>query len=142
VTSTRNSPHHQDPLPLALADRERFLAKGQDCEWASAAIAAVEKAGRRYRVAYTSASQLGTRAPVIAGLAVTVSTLSWLPHGLRPLGPDEGLPPLPDFGILMLKAQNANQPVTDALTAHIDENFQGDRDPGTATLLGNAAARG
>jgi hypothetical protein len=61
---------------------------------------------------------------VVAGLAITVSTLSWLPHGLRPLGADEGLPPLPDFGILMLRAANAAQPVTDALAAHIDENFR------------------
>lgn len=135
VTSTRNSPHRQDPLPLALADRERFLAKGQDCEWASAATAALDKAGRRYRVAYTSASQLGTHAPVVAGLAITVSTLSWLPHGLRPLGADEGLPPLPNFGIMMLKAQTASQPVTDALAAHIDENFQAGSARASDTLL-------
>jgi DNA-binding transcriptional LysR family regulator len=132
VTSTRNSPHRQDPLPLAIADRERFPAKGQDCEWARAATTALEKAGRRYRVAYTSASQLGTHAPVVAGLAITVSTLSWLPQGLRTLGPDEGLPALPDFGILMLKAQSASQPVTDALAAHIDANFQ----TGAATASG------
>jgi DNA-binding transcriptional LysR family regulator len=124
VTSIRDSPHRQAPLPLALADRESFLSKQLDCEWARAATAALEKAGRPYRVAYTSASQLGTLAPVVAGLAITVSTLSWLPHGLRPLGPDEGLPPLPDFAILMLKAQNASQPVTDALATHIGENFQ------------------
>jgi hypothetical protein len=61
---------------------------------------------------------------VVAGLAITVSTLSWLPHGLRPLGPEEGLPRLPDFGIMLLKAQNASQPVTDALASHIDANFQ------------------
>jgi DNA-binding transcriptional LysR family regulator len=124
VTSTRDSPHRRDPLPLALADRERFLAKGRDCEWANAAITALEKSGRRYRIAYTSASQLGTHAPVVAGLAVTVSTLSWLPDGLRPLGPDEGLPELPNFAILMLKTQNAHQPVTDALAAHIEANFR------------------
>jgi DNA-binding transcriptional LysR family regulator len=124
VTSTGNSPHRQDPLPLALADRDRPGVKQRACEWAHAAVAALEKAKRRYRVAYTSASQLGTHAPVVAGLAITVSTLSWLPHGLRPLGADEGLPPLPDFGILMLRAANAAQPVTDALAAHIDENFR------------------
>jgi DNA-binding transcriptional LysR family regulator len=123
VTSTRFSPHRQDPLPLALADRERYVAAGADCEWASAAMHALEKAGRRYRVAYTSASQIGTHAPVIAGLAVTVSTLSWLPEGLRAVRPDEGLPPLPEFGILMLKARNPSQPVTDALAAHIQESF-------------------
>jgi DNA-binding transcriptional LysR family regulator len=123
VTSTRFSPHRQDPLPLALADREPFLARGQDCEWAGAAVRALEAAGRRYRIAYTSASQIGTHAPVLAGLAVTVSTLSWLPDGLRPLRPDEGLPKLPDFGILMLQAKRAHQPVTDALAAHIQDSF-------------------
>ena len=97
VTATRFAPHRQDPLPLALADREPFLACGQDCEWAGAAVRALEKAGRRYRIAYTSASQIGTHAPDLAGLAVTVSTLSWLPEGLRPMRPEEGMPRLPEF---------------------------------------------
>ena len=79
VTSTRFAPHRQDPLPLALADRRSFLARGQDCEWAGAAMRALEQAGRRYRVAYTSASQIGTHAPVLAGLAVTVSTFPNFP---------------------------------------------------------------
>jgi DNA-binding transcriptional LysR family regulator len=48
--------------PLALADREPFLVRGQDCEWAGAAVRALEQAGRRYRIAYTSASQIGTHA--------------------------------------------------------------------------------
>jgi hypothetical protein len=119
VTSTRFAPHRQDPLPLALADREPFLARGQDCDWAGAAVRALEQAGRRYRIAYTSASQIGTHAPVLAGLAVTVSTLSWLPEGLRAMRPEEGLPALPEFGILLLKAKRPMQPVTDALAAHI-----------------------
>ncbi len=123
VTSTRFSPHRQDPLPLALADRDPFLARGQDCDWAGAAVRALEKTGRRYRIAYTSASQVGTHAPVLAGLAVTVSTLSWLPDGLRPLRADEGLPQLPDFGIVLLKGRRPHQPVTDALATHIEESF-------------------
>jgi DNA-binding transcriptional LysR family regulator len=126
VTSTRFAPHRHDPLPLALADREPFLARGQDCEWAGAAVRALEKAGRHYRIAYTSASQIGTHAPVLAGLAVTVSTLSWLPEGLRPMRPDEGMPKLPEFGILMLKGKRPHQPVTDALAAHIEESFMRD----------------
>ena len=91
ITSTRDAPHRQSPLPLALAH--------QDCAWRRAAVRALEKAGRSYRVAYTSGTQAGTYAPVMAGLAVTVSALSWLPEGLRPLRADEGLPTLPDFGI-------------------------------------------
>lgn len=117
VTSTRFSPQRQDPLPLALA-------AGHGCDWADAAIRALEQAGRRYRIAYTSASQIGTHAPVVAGLAVTVSTLSWLPEGLRAVRPDEGMPKLSEFGILMAKAKLPRQPVTDALEAHIRQGFR------------------
>jgi DNA-binding transcriptional LysR family regulator len=117
VTSLRFAPHRQDPLPLALA-------AGHGCDWADAAIHALEQAGRRYRIAYTSASQIGTHAPVLAGLAVTVSTLSWLPEGLRPLRPEEGLPKLAEFRILMLQAKLPRQPLTDALAAHIRRGFR------------------
>ena len=116
VTSDRHTPHRLDPLPLSLA-------RG-GCSWREAAIAAVERTGRRYRVAYNSASQLGTHAPVLAGLAVTVSTISWLPEGLRRVRPDEGLPPLPDFGILLMKGRTPSQPVTDVLATHIAEHFR------------------
>lgn len=122
VTATRYAPHRQDPLPLALAHQDPLAAR-QACDWSRAAVQALEKAGRPYRIAYTSSSQTGTHAPVLAGLAVTISAVCWLPEGLRPLRPDEGLPPLPDFGILMVKGRRPNQPVTDALAAHIEENF-------------------
>ena len=120
ITSVRYAPHRQDPLPLALA--------GDHCSWRLAALTALESAGRRYRVAYRSATQIGTQAPVLAGLAVTVATTSWLPEGLRAIRPEEGLPPLPDFGILLLKSSNARQPVTDALASYITETFRSESD--------------
>ena len=125
ITSTAHAPHRLDPLPVALA--------ADHCTWAEAALRALDGVGRRYRVAYRSATQLGTHAPVLAGLAVTVSTISWLPDGLRPLRPEEGLPPLPDFGILLLRNPDARQPVTDALAAYITETFE------TETLRDRAA---
>jgi DNA-binding transcriptional LysR family regulator len=133
ITASRFAPHRQDPLPLAIADRDRYLQAGQDCEWATAAVQALETAGRRYRIAYTSASQIGTHAPVMAGLAVTVSTLSWLPDGLRAVRPDEGLPSLPEFGILMLKAKHARAPA-DALARHIEDSFRMHMEMGTRSL--------
>lgn len=116
VTAARHAPHREDPLPLALAH--------QDCSWRAAALTALEAAGRRYRVAYLSGSQAGTYAPVLAGLAVTVSALANLPDGLRVLRPEEGMPKLPQFGILLLKGRTAQQPITDVLAAHIEESFR------------------
>jgi DNA-binding transcriptional LysR family regulator len=116
ITSARHAPHRQEPIRLALAHGH--------CCWRRAAINALEAAGRPYKIAYTSMTQVGTHAPVVAGLAVTVSTLSWLPEGVRPLKPEEGMPPLPDFGIAMLKGVRPNQPVTDALAAHIEDSFR------------------
>lgn len=119
ITSIRHTPHRLDPLPVALAS--------DHCNWTIAAVHALERAGRRYRMAYRSATQVGTHAPVVAGLAVTVSTISWLPEGLRPVRPEEGLPALPEFGIFMLRHPDARQPVTDALASYITETFRDGR---------------
>ena len=101
ITSARHAPHRQDPLPLALA--------AQDCSWRDATLNALEQAGRRWRVAYSSATLAGTIAPVLAGLAVSVATDAWLPEGLRVMRPDEGLPELPDTGIML---ENLRGPAT------------------------------
>lgn len=116
VTSDRGAPHKKDPLPLALAR--------DHCVWRQAATAALDRAGRRYRIVYRSSTHVGTHAPALAGLAVTVSTSSWLPDGLRPVLPEEGLPPLPDFGISLLTAERPRQPVTDALARYIADTFR------------------
>ncbi len=118
ITSDRYAPHRQDPLPLALAEDSNH------CMWRSNALEVLRAAGRRYRVAYTAATLTGTYAPVMAGLAVTVSNVAALPEGLRLMRPDEGLPPLPESGIDLLKARNPRQPVTDALASYIAETFQ------------------
>ena len=119
ITSTGHSPHRQDPLPVALA-------VGEHCTWSTAARRALEGVGRSYRVAYSAGTLMGTLAPVLAGLAVTVSTMSWLPDGLRVVRPEEGLPPLPESSILMLRGGEARQPVTDALSAYIADTFRAD----------------
>ena len=116
ITSERYAPHRQDPLPVALA--------AEDCAWRRAAVGALDRAGRRYRVAYTSATLTGTIMPVQAGLAVTVGTTTWLPEGLRALRPDEGLPKLADTAVLLLQGRDPRPPATDVLGAHIADTFR------------------
>lgn len=115
IAAERHAPHRRDPLPLALA--------AGDCCWRQAAVRALEQAGRRYRIAYTSATLAGTHAPALAGLAVTVSVVTALPGGLRVLPLSEGLPPLPDCAILLLRAQDPAPPVVEVLAAHIAATF-------------------
>jgi DNA-binding transcriptional LysR family regulator len=114
VGSASHATHRRDPLPLALAHPA--------CVWRQATLAALEAAGRRWRIAYTSAMQAGTLAPALAGLAVTVCLPGPLPPGLRWLGPEDGLPVLPEFGIVLLRGPAS--PVTDALADHIEVGFR------------------
>lgn len=114
IGAERHAPQKREPLPLALARA--------NCVWHRAAIAALDAAGRRWRVAYTSASQAGTLAPALAGLAVTVGLPGPLPPGLVRLGPADGLPPLPDFAIALLRGPAT--PVANALAQHIEACFR------------------
>lgn len=115
ITSERHQTHRRDPLPLAIG--------GTRCSWGGGAIRALEAAGRRYRIAYTSGSQAGCLTPVLAGLAVTVSIPSFLPEGIVALRPGEILPPLPEFSILMLNARQPATPAVDALADYMNEAF-------------------
>ena len=73
-------------LPLALLD--------PPCGFRSAAIAALDAAGRPYRIAATSASLSGLRAAVRAGIAVTVRTARWIEDGIGDVGRRHALPEL------------------------------------------------
>jgi DNA-binding transcriptional LysR family regulator len=131
VTSKRHSAHRLDPLPLALA--------AGDCCWRSAAIDRLTAAGRRFRIAYTSASQIGSLVPVMAGLAVTVAPATILPDELRVMGHEDNVPSLPDYQIMMTKGREARQPVTDLLADYIEETFLQDSEKPLRASPGLAA---
>jgi hypothetical protein len=64
----------------------------------------------------------GHFAAVIEGKAVTVSPEMMLPAGVRVVSDGEGLPPLPDTRLVLLKGQQATQPLTDAFADIILDN--------------------
>src|SRR3979409_356176 len=76
-------------LPLALY-RERSVSR-------EAALAALQDGELTWEIIYTSPSLTGVRAAALAGLAITPLPAIALIAGLRILGVEEGLPPLPDL---------------------------------------------
>jgi DNA-binding transcriptional LysR family regulator len=76
-------------LPLALY---RDLSVSRE-----AALEALRNSERPWYIAYTSPSLTGVRAAALASLAVTPLPASVVGAGLRILGEEDGLPPLPDL---------------------------------------------
>jgi DNA-binding transcriptional LysR family regulator len=119
VGSPTHGLHRRDPLPLALSRPDN------SCVWRNAALGALRAEGKAARVTYNSATQTGCFTVALAGLALTVSTPCTLPQGLAWLGEAEGLPPLPEMGILLLRHEaSMGVPAADALAAHIAEGFR------------------
>ncbi|WP_240722443.1 LysR family transcriptional regulator [Poseidonocella sp. HB161398] len=81
----------RDPLPLAVA--------GPGCAWREAALAALDAAGRRYRVAYASDTSMGQLAALRADLAVAALPRSLAGPDLAELPGDCRLPALPETRI-------------------------------------------
>ena len=94
----------EGPLPLIVSP--------DPCVYRSRAVAALERHGRRWRIAYTSTSLAGTQAAVRAGLGVAVLPREMCPPGLKPVGTDAALPALADTEIALIEAPGAS------VTAH------------------------
>jgi DNA-binding transcriptional LysR family regulator len=126
IISEAHTRHLDDPLPLSLSpDNCPFRPPWLDeCIWRGSSIRALERAGRRYKIVSTSSTITAQQAAVQAGLAVTVALPNALPEGLRAARPGDGLPELPEVNLLLLKAREPRQPVTDALFDHIIETFE------------------
>lgn len=97
----------RNPLPLAL------LPPGNI--YRDHAIEAMERAGRRWRVACVSESVAGLQAAVFAGMAVTVLCKCAAVPGMRQIGVAEYLPPLPMVDLLLYRAPGNLSPAASAL---------------------------
>jgi DNA-binding transcriptional LysR family regulator len=89
-------------LPIAVLD--------PPCGFRAAVTAALDDAGRSYRIAATSPSLSGVRAAVRSGLALTARTARFLGDGVAVAPRSLGLPPLPnaEFSLrLKSKAEKA-----------------------------------
>lgn len=105
----------REPLVWAAADRTRvesplsLVLSPQPCIYRARALAALDKAKKSWRIAYTSPSLAGTLAAVKAGLGLTVLPANMLPSGIHPVGKDLKLPALADAEIALLKRDNLSK---------------------------------
>ncbi|SMC97090.1 LysR substrate-binding domain-containing protein [Rhizobium sp. RU36D] len=103
--------HRPEPLRLALGDPDTLDHRG--------AIAALERTGRAYQLAYSSGSLSGLLAVVRSGQAIAVLTRSAVPSDLGILPPSWGLPDLPSIGMTVLMDEKRASPITRAFDAHV-----------------------
>ncbi|MFW6024611.1 MAG: LysR family transcriptional regulator [Dichotomicrobium sp.] len=86
VASDAFCPAAHDDIPLAV--------NPEGCVYRASAIAALNRSGRRWRIAFTSSNPASTNIAVQSGLGITIKAARSLPSGCRILGAQEGLPPL------------------------------------------------
>jgi DNA-binding transcriptional LysR family regulator len=104
--------HQQEqPIPLVMVDGPSIFRKlGQE---------ALEAAGIPYVQRYTSSSLIGIRAALRAGLGVTARGVEQLDASLRVLGPNEGMPALPDLVYSLYVRRHVANNVTREVYEHL-----------------------
>ncbi len=103
------------PLPLAVADR--------GCAWRRMALAALNRSGQRYRIAYTCEHTGAQEAAILQDIAVTPFPRGLVHSPLRVIEEEEaGLGPLGDYEVLLLHLP-ARGAAVEALAEHIKDQF-------------------
>jgi DNA-binding transcriptional LysR family regulator len=110
------------PVPLAVLEGP--------CIMSTAAMAALDRANRSWRVAFTSPSLGGIWAAVAAGLGVTVRTRAGLPKHLKVLS---GMPKLPAAGLLLQYGEAQPAPAVSRLSELMKESLAAALGTGTSS---------
>lgn len=111
VGAARSAPTAEDPLPLALYS--------EGCVCRAIALAALDAAGRRWRIAYSSRSISVLQSAVLEGIALSVMEHSIVPDGARVLGEADGLPSLPEVEVTLHRRAGPASRAADHLARHI-----------------------
>ena len=106
AASRHHAPEDRDPLPVALYDR--------DCWWRDRALEALQAAGKRFRVVYTSESETGVTAAIVAGAAVGLIGENALREDLRVLAGAEGFPDMPDSLLVLDQRKGSRSKAVEA----------------------------
>lgn len=111
------------PDAFDAADALPLVVSPHPCVYRKRATAALDKAGKPWRVAYTSTSLAGAQAAVRAGLGVTVLPKDMVPPDFFIIDTGEGAPDLADTEIALLKAPRLSIPA-ERLCGHIMRSLE------------------
>lgn len=93
----------QDPLPISVWE--------EGCIWRRIALSGLESTGRNYRITLKSAHIAGQKAGIMADLVIAPLPVSSCEGAIIALGKEFGLPPLPDYTLGLMMANDASAPV-------------------------------
>ena len=115
ATSRFHAAELRDPLPVALFDRA--------CWWRDSALASLERAGRRYRIVFTSESETGIAVAIAAGVAVGVIGRDSVGQDFRRLDEGDGFTAMPASELVLEYREGAETGIAGAMGRAIGEAF-------------------
>lgn len=120
----------QDPLPLALYHASSSLRR--------IAIEALERQGRRYRIAYSSPNTAALVAAVSRGLAVSLLPDCAIDEDLATLSEADGFPELPPCDMSLLFSPTGDGPLSRVVADRLREHLGGVAPDGAADNVASA----
>lgn len=114
-----------NPLPVSMWD--------EGCVWRESALAALEKVGRSYRVAFMTSHMAGQRAAILADLAIAPMGRHFVGPDIQILDENCGLP-APGQYQLQLKVGSDPSPQVSALSDHFRAGFERFNETGSFDL--------
>jgi DNA-binding transcriptional LysR family regulator len=115
VASRHHRVHEQNPLPVALFDR--------DCWWRDSALAALDASGRDYREVFSSESVSGIAAAVAAGVSVALMGEDSLRADFMRLTPQQGFPAMAESALVLQVREGLDSALSRALCELIQNAF-------------------
>jgi DNA-binding transcriptional LysR family regulator len=115
VTSASHKVHEQQPVPIALYNREGWCR--------DFAIKSLERNGLAYRIAYTSDTNGGLKLAVTSGLAIAPISRSNIPEGCRALTTTDGFGDVDSSIVVLRRNASARGEAIDGMEDAIREAF-------------------
>ncbi len=107
--------HQASTIPLAMLPEGNL--------YRDYAVAALDEANRAWRISCVSESIAGMQAMALADAAVIVLAASVRVPGLRQLGIQDGMPPLPPVELVLWRRNPGTLPAADHLAAYITQDI-------------------